>query len=207
MAPGNWAKFLGLVLPGRAEVAVKVGILFQLGIAVGGQHLAVGVNVDALAGALLQDLLQVQEIVARHQDGLALLVPQGDLGGHRVAVSAGVAGIQQLHGPEVDFAAFQHQGHHVGDAQALGRGGRQPLVDEGVNLVVFLAQDLGVIGVSADPLEAEQQGVLQGEDVGVRRRVGFQAHRLGLLQHALQVGGRGEGGRACGKIGLAALAP
>ena len=58
-------------------------------------------------------------------------------------------------------------------------------MDEGVDLVVFLAQDLGVVGIGADPLDPEQQGVLEGEDVGVRRGVGFQAHRLGLLHHGL----------------------
>ena len=77
-------------------------------------------------------------------------------------------------------------------------------MDEGVDLVVFLAQDLGVIGVGADPLDAEEQGVLQGEDVRVRRGVGFQAHRLGLLQHGFLVGSRRKGGRARGEIGLAA---
>ena len=75
---------------------------------------------------------------------------------------------------------------------------------EGVNLVVFLAQDLGVIGVGGDPLDTEEQGVLQGEDVRVRRGVGFQAHRLGLLQHGFLIGSRDKGGRTGGKIGLAA---
>ena len=182
-------------------MAVEVRILLQAGIAVGGQHLAVGVDVDALALALLQDLFQVQEIVAGDQDGLALLVPQGHLGGHRVAVAAGVARVQQLHGPEVDLAAFQHQAQQVVQAQVLAGDGGQALVDEGIDLVVFLAQDLGVIGVGADPLDAEEQGVFEGEDIGVRRGIGFQPHRLALLEQALHGGLGLKGGRAGAEIG------
>ena len=81
----------------------------------------------------------------------------------------------------------------------------RPFVHEGVNLVVLLAQDLGVIGVGADPLEAEQQGMLQGEDVGVRRRVGFQAHRLGLL--AAGPPGRRPARRWPGPAGKSPLPP
>ena len=97
--PGELGELLGLVLPGGAVVAVEMGVLLEAGVAVGGEHLAVGVDVDAFAFALLQDLFQVQEIVPGNQDGLAFLMPQGHLGGHRVAVPAGVARIQQFHGP------------------------------------------------------------------------------------------------------------
>ena len=39
-------KFRLLILPARAEVAFEVRIFFQFRVAVGGQHLAVGVHVD-----------------------------------------------------------------------------------------------------------------------------------------------------------------
>ena len=78
--PGKFGEFLVLVLPGRPVVAVEMGIFFQLRIAVGGQHLAVGIDVDALAFGLLRSF-QVLEIMAGDQDGLAFLVPQRDLGG------------------------------------------------------------------------------------------------------------------------------
>lgn len=42
------AHCLLLVLPRRAEVALEMGIFFQFRIAMGGQHFAVGVDVDAL---------------------------------------------------------------------------------------------------------------------------------------------------------------
>ena len=42
-------ELLLLVLPGGAEIALQMGVLLQLRIAVGRQHLAVGVDVDALS--------------------------------------------------------------------------------------------------------------------------------------------------------------
>jgi hypothetical protein len=44
-------------------------------------------------------------------------------------------------------------------------------VHESVDLLVLLPQDLGVIGVGADALDAEQQRVLQGKDVGILGRI------------------------------------
>ena len=92
--PGKGRELLALVLPGSAVVAVEVVIGLELGIGVAGQHLAVGVHVNALALALLQQLLQVHQVVARNQDGLARLVAQGHLGGHGMAIGPGVARVQ-----------------------------------------------------------------------------------------------------------------
>ena len=76
-------------------------------------------------------------------------------------------------------------------------------MDEGIDLVVFLPQNPGVVGIGADSLDAEQQGVLQGHDIGVRGGIGFEAHRFGLLDHSLLAGFGLKGGRAAPKIGLA----
>ena len=54
---GEGGELLGLVLPGPAVVAVEVGVFLQFRVAVAGQHLAVGVDVDALALGLLQQEL------------------------------------------------------------------------------------------------------------------------------------------------------
>jgi hypothetical protein len=72
-----------------------------------------------------------------------------------MAIGAGIAGIQQLHGPQVDFPAFQGHRHEVADTQALGRGGRQALMDEGIDHFVFQPQDLGVVWICANPIDAE----------------------------------------------------
>ena len=49
----NVLKFLLLALPCRSEVPGKVGVLFQFRITVRGQHLAMGVDVDAFVLGLL----------------------------------------------------------------------------------------------------------------------------------------------------------
>ncbi len=135
---------------------------------------------------------------------LPFLCAQGNLGGHRVAVAAGVGRIQQFHGPEVDLAALEHQAQEVVQAQVLtGRHGGQTLVDEGIDLFVFLPQDPGVVGIGADPFDAEEQGVLQGQDIGIGGGIGFEAHRFGLLDQAVQGGGGVKGGRAGAEIDLA----
>ena len=58
-------------------------------------------------------------------------------------------------------------------------------MDEGIDLVVFLPQNPGVVGIGADPLDAEQQGVLQGQDIGIGGGIGFEAHGFGLLDQSL----------------------
>ena len=79
---GDVGKLLLLVLPRRAEVALEVWVFFKLRIAVGGQHFAVGVDVDAFALGLLQQQLQIVEIVAGDDDERPLLHRQRD-GGRR----------------------------------------------------------------------------------------------------------------------------
>jgi hypothetical protein len=104
---GKLGELPGLVLPGRAVVAVEMGVFFQAGIAVGGQHFTMGVYKDPLALGLLQDQLQVLQVMAGHQQGLAFFVAQGNGRWHRVAVNPRIAGIQQLHGPQIDLAALE----------------------------------------------------------------------------------------------------
>ena len=65
---GYVRELLLLVLPRRAEVALEVLKLAQLGIAVRGQHLAVGVYVYALALGLLKQEFQVIQVVAGDYD-------------------------------------------------------------------------------------------------------------------------------------------
>ena len=57
--PGKLGELLALVLPGGSVVAVEMLVFLQFGITVGGQHLAVGVHIDALALALLENTLQI----------------------------------------------------------------------------------------------------------------------------------------------------
>ena len=56
---GNAVELLPLILPGGAEVAFEMALFFQMGITVGRQHLAVGVDVDAFVFGLDQQLFQI----------------------------------------------------------------------------------------------------------------------------------------------------
>ena len=64
---GEGVELLGLVLPGAAVVAHQVLVLLQARIGVAGEHLAVGVDVDALALGLLEQLFEVLQVVAGDQ--------------------------------------------------------------------------------------------------------------------------------------------
>jgi hypothetical protein len=67
-----------------------------------------------------------------------------------VAVGAGVAGIEQLHGLEVDFTAFEDQGDQVVEPEVGAGQIGQGLFDESVDRIVLLAQDGGVVGVGGE---------------------------------------------------------
>ena len=184
--PGKVGEFLDLVLPGRSVVAVEVGVGLERGVAVGGQHFAVGVDGDPLAGGLLEQFFEILQIVARDQDGLARLVPQGHHGGDGMPIGPGVAGVEQFHGPQGGFATLERHGEPVLEAHVVALDGRQGLMDIGIDRLVLPAQDLGVVRVGTDALETEERGVLEGEDIGIGGRVGFEAHGLGLLHEPFQ---------------------
>ncbi|OPZ64100.1 MAG: hypothetical protein BWY85_01346 [Firmicutes bacterium ADurb.Bin506] len=61
--PGELLELRALVLPRAAVVAHEVRIFPQLRIAVGRQHLAVGVYIDALALGLLENGLQITQVM------------------------------------------------------------------------------------------------------------------------------------------------
>ena len=183
---GELGELLGLVLPGRAVVAGEVAVFLESRVAVGGEHLAVGVDVDSLALGLLEQRLEVLQVVAGDQDGLALLCAEGHGGGHGVAVGARVGRIEKLHRAQVHLAALQHQSQgRLERDRPVGKRG-QRLMDERIDGRVFLAQDLGVVGVGRDALDAEEQRVLQGENVGVCRRVGLESRRFPLGDKPLE---------------------
>ncbi|KAF5060555.1 hypothetical protein DSECCO2_324580 [anaerobic digester metagenome] len=180
-------------------MAVEVGVLLQFRVAVAGQHLAVGVDIDALAGGLFQEHGQILQVMAGDEDGLALLGAQGHFRGDRVAVGAGVAAVQEFHGLEVDLAALHAQADEFFQAQlvqALGQGA----LHEFVHALVLAAQDSGVVGVGGDALEAVDEDLLQGAKV----LVGFQGFGdivlFALGDKSFEGRGRGEGGGRGGDI-------
>ena len=61
-----------LVLPGGAEIAFEVRVLFQFRVGVRRQHFTVRVDIDALARALVKQQFQVAQVVAADDDEGAL---------------------------------------------------------------------------------------------------------------------------------------
>ena len=201
---GELGKFLCLILPGGAVMAVEMAVFLQFRIAVTGQHFAVGVHIDALACRLRKDGRQVLQVMAGYQDCLAPSGAEGHLGRHRMAVSAGVAGIKQFHGPEVDFAAFQHQADPFIHAEILAQDRSQAFLDKGIDLVVFLAENPGMVGIGRNPFQTEEENVFQGDDVRIFITVDIERHRFPLFDQSRLVGCRQEIGCLCREIGFAA---
>ena len=140
----------------------------QHGIGVGGQHLAVGVDVDARVAGLLQQGQQIGQIVAGDEDGLALAPAQGNGRRHGRAEGAGIARFQQLHGAQVGLAAFQHQAQPTVEVTALGiqlGTGAQAAIQEGGHVGITLAQFGGMVGIGGHALEAVEQDLHGGTHV------------------------------------------
>ena len=158
-----------LVLPCGAKVALEVGVAaLQLRVAVGGQHLRVGVDVDAPACSLFQQLLCVVEVVAGNHDERPLFNGQGHLHRFRIAKRAGVGRVQQLHAAVAGFSCGLHQlpqgvGGLAGVAHGLQGGTEEP-----VQLRVDAAQHPGVVVVGGHAPQAEQHKAFQAAPVGIR---------------------------------------
>ena len=181
-----------------------MAVLFQLGIAVAGQHLAMGVDVDPLALGLLQEHIQILEIMAGDQDAFAGDMSERHRGGDRMAVSAGVARIEQLHGPEVYLAALQGEGHQLVKAEILAGQLSHGLMDVGINRLVFLAEDGGVVGIGGKTAQAVHGDLLQGLQVRVGVQGVDEVQGRALCFQAGQGVGRSKGGCRGGGLDLAA---
>ena len=194
-----------LVLPGPAVVTGQVGVLVQFRVAVGGQHLAVGVDVDAGAGGGLQDLGQVVQVVTGDQDRLADHRGDPHRGGHRGPEAAGVGGVEHLHHLEVDRTQLQGVAQQrVGLGGSGGQEGQAGL-DAGVGVVGAVAQGVRVVGVGGHPLEAVEVEVAQADDIGAQGvQVGVDTDPLGLLDDLGDLVGRLELGCAGEDFGLLA---
>jgi hypothetical protein len=177
---GELGEFLALVLPRRAEVADEVVVLLELGIGVARQHLAVRVDVDAGAGGLLEQCLEIGEVVAGDQDGLALALAERNLGRLGVAVRACVGRVEELHRAEVGLAGAERQTDPLIDAEFLVERRGERLEDVAVDGVVGVAERASVVLVSADALQAVQGDLLQRLDVDVALGIPWRTELLAL---------------------------
>ena len=186
---GDVVELLLLVLPGGAEVALEVRELLQLGIGVRRQHLAVGVDVDALALGLLEQQLQVVQVVTGHDDERAGLDLEGDGGGLGRAERAGVGGVEHRHAGEVHLADLQHEREQRVDGTGLCKRCER-LNEERVDRLVVLAEHARMVGVGGNAANAEQHERLERADILVG------APHLGHVVVGLDIesGGGGDSG-------------
>ena len=163
---GNIFKFFLLALPRGAEVARQMGIFFKRRITMGREHLAVGMDVDALAGRLLQQLVQILQIVGGHHDEGAFfdvgVHPRGD----GVAEGGGVSAVQQRHTLEIHLPELHDERqpllHGVGAVQLA-----QPLIKPRRHLGILAAEVQAVVGVGGHALQAEEERGAEGNGVGI----------------------------------------
>ena len=162
---GEGIELVGLILPRAAVIADEVLVGLEFGITVGGQHLAVGIDVDAFPFGLLEQFFEVLEVMAGNEDGLAFDRFDADRGGDWMAVGGGVGAVQHFHDLEVDFAAAENQAKQGVD-RVVGVGEEiQGFVEKRVHRVGFDAQSQGVMGVGRGALDAVDEQFLQAGDI------------------------------------------
>ena len=186
-----------LHLPGAAVVADQVGECFQTRIGVGGEEFAVGVDLDSLAGGLFEDLVEIVQIVTRHDDERPFFVGDEGLGRLGVAVGGGIGGIQEFHALQIHLAEFHHQGQQVGQGKGGVEQGGQSLDEPGIDLGALKADHPSVVRIGGHAFHPEQEGILEGLDIRITfGRVGAEGlglnQDMGIAGRKLVTGSRGE---------------
>ena len=161
---GEIGKFLLLVLPGRAEITLEMGVLPKFRIPVGGEHLAVSVDVDACPFGCFQQQLEIQQIMAGDHDEGTRLHGEGDRGGCGRTEGLGVGAIQELHAGEVIFAHLHHNGEKLLHAPVLAHR-EERLGDKAVEGIVHIPQRHGVVGIGGHAADAKEDQRLEAANV------------------------------------------
>ena len=160
-----------LVLPGGSPVSDEMRIvLLEDGISVSGEQFSVRVNVDSLSCSGLEDHFEVLEVVAGDEDALSLEGRGADLCGNGVSVERSSSLLEQGHDLDVDLSHAEGVLQELVDVRGgLLRGQEgERFLDESEDLVVHLSENLGVLAVGAESLEAVCDELLHSEGVLVR---------------------------------------
>lgn len=165
---GEVGEFGFLFLPGTAVVTGEVGVFAEAGVHEGGEHFAVGVDLDVGAFDLAEEVPEVEQVVAGDEDAGAGLGAAGDDGRGGFAEGVDVAGVEQFHDAEVVAAEIEGDFEEAGQVEVdVGHGGEEGFFDEGADGWVGLAEAAGVAGVGGHALEAVEDQFLDGLDIGV----------------------------------------
>ncbi|MBA7657408.1 hypothetical protein ES703_65345 [subsurface metagenome] len=98
-----------LLLPAAAVVADKVLEFLKLGIGVSGEHLIVGIDIDACPFGLLKEFIEIKEVMTSYHNAGTSLRPGRDRCRHRITKAAGMCLIEHFHGPQVHLPAFEDE--------------------------------------------------------------------------------------------------
>jgi len=78
-----------------------------------------------------------------------------------MSVGACIAGIEKLHGLEIDLSAFQYKSYPVVQPEVRSGGGCKRFVHEREDRVVCFTEDLGMVGIGGNALQSEEENVLK----------------------------------------------
>jgi hypothetical protein len=210
-------ELLPLERPGAAVVPDEVAVLRKARVGVRREHLAVGVDVDARSAGLFEEVGEVLEVVAGDQDARPRACGGTDRRDRRRPVDSGVRRIEEGEDLHADLAAREHVADHLLDGEVLQRGG-EPLLHEGHDLLVLVAEDGGVMRVGADPFEPVDEEVAErlevdvhvlpcGDDLLCLCRDRFRARRRPGAGRGLRTPGGREGVADTGRLLDRALEP
>ena len=143
-------------------------MLFELRVAVGGEHFAVRVDVYALAVGLLQKQLEVAQIMAADDDEGAFFDREGNGCRNRCAEGFGVRLVQKRHRRKVSLAHLQDDRQELFHAPVLADG-KERLGKETADFFVLIAEHERVVRVGGHAADAEENEGLEASDVLLRR--------------------------------------
>ena len=160
-------KFLLLILPCCAEVALEMRIFFQFGIAMCRQHFAMGINIDTPALGLLQQQLEIMQIVTGNHNKRSLFHSQRN--GNRCgrAVAFGICLIQKRHALEVFLTDLHHDGQQLLHAPILADS-KKRLCEEIVHRIIGIAQHQRMMRIGRHAAHPEQNQGFQAADILLR---------------------------------------
>ena len=124
----------------------------KLGIAVGGQHFAMRINVDASAFGLDEKLVEVVQVMAGDENCLALDGMDAQRSGRRCTEGLRVRAVELLKHVEVQFADFEGEAEQLFGGVLFSKCVQQ-LVDGGVTGGGAGAKHHGVVGVGCNAFQ------------------------------------------------------
>ncbi len=166
--PVEGLELLVLLPPGVPIVPDEMAVLLERRVVIGRQHFAVRVDIHAGSLRLLEEFFHVAEVMAADQDARIAANADVHFRDFGVAVRGCVGLVQESHGFDSLFPGFHNHSDHLVDRQVLRRR-RQRLHEEVVNGFVLIAEHRGMIGVSRDTLQADDEQFTKGTDILVLR--------------------------------------